>query len=490
MNKWIILLPMVLISLMFSCTRPAGMQTTPPILAFDSEGLFKIAQFTDVHWNPTSPHNAQTKAVIQHILQTEQPDLAMVTGDVVTAQPGIEGWQSIAQIFVDAKTPWALTLGNHDDEAGMTRAEIMELLVGTPYFVGEAGPPIGGSGNYVLPIRGYEGDEVEALLYCLDTHNRPPAHKYGRYDWVHFDQVNWYREQSRIYNHEKSGFLPALAFFHIPIKEFEEVHRQPNIVGTADEDVASSDINSGLFASFLEMGDVMGAFVGHDHSNDYIGTHYDIALAYGRTTGADAYGDLPRGGRIIVLHEGERYFDTWIRTPEGVAHVYYYPAGRTAEEENHTDYLPARARTSSKAGLHYRYYEGGQLKQLADTAQATLVRSGTTARITLDIADARDSFALVFKGMINIPKRDVYRFYTYSDDGSKLSIGGRLVVDNDNSHSARRRDGQIALDAGLHEFELAYFDNYMGEVLEVGYSSGSIPEQVLREPLFFMPADD
>lgn len=30
-------------------------------------------------------------------------------------------------------------------------------------------------------------------------------------------------------------------------------------------------MNSGLFAAFLEAGDVMGAFVGHDHVNDFEG---------------------------------------------------------------------------------------------------------------------------------------------------------------------------------------------------------------------------
>jgi len=459
-------------------------------LRFNEAGQFKIAQFTDLHWDDTSPNVEQTKAVIEHVLETEKPNIAIVTGDVVTAPPAEEGWKAIAQLFADAKMPWALTLGNHDDEAGLSRSEVFELLKGSAYFLGEAGPDISGSGNYVLPILGRDSDEVAALLYCLDTHNRPSAHKYGHYDWVHFDQLNWYRQQSGAYaGRNGSHPLPALAFFHIPIKEFEEIHRRENTFGTANEGVASSDINSGLFASFLEMGDVMGAFVGHDHNNDYIGMHYDIALAFGRTTGIDAYGDLERGARIIVLHEGERRFDTWIRTPKGTELTYYYPSGLSAEEEEHMDYLPAKASNPKKQGLHYVYYEGGRLKQLADTAKAKLVHSGTTDRITLDIATVRDSFAVVFKGMIDIPKRGIYRFYTYSDDGSRLSIGGHVVVDNDGSHSARRRDGKIALEAGLHDFELAYFDDHMGEILEVGYASRFVAEQVLPDSLLFVPAD-
>lgn len=477
--------------LALGCTQHSKETQATPGLRFGADGTFKIAQFTDLHWDGTSPNSSQTKEVILQVLAAEQPDLAVVTGDVVTAPPAVEGWRAIARVFADAEMPWALTLGNHDDEAGLTRREIFELLAGSPYFVGEAGPPVGGAGNYVLPIYGHHNDKTEALLYCFDTHNRPSAHKYGHYDWVRFDQLTWYREQSKRFAGQHGGNpLPALAFFHIPVKEFEELHRRDDKFGTAKEGIASSNINPGMFASFIEMGDIMGAFVGHDHNNDYIGLHYDVALAFGRTTGIDAYGELERGARIIVLQAGERAFETWIRTPGGKEHTYYYPSGLSAEDEERMVYLPANEVTPNKQGLHYAYYEGGRLKQVADIwEKAKLVKSGTTARITLDVAAVRDSFAVVFNGLIKIPKRGVYRFYTYSDDGSRLSVGGQVVVDNDGSHSARRREGKVALEAGYHDFELAYFEDYMGEVLEVGYASRFFPEQVLPDSVLFLPLE-
>ena len=73
-----------------------------------------------------------------------------------------------------------------------------------------------------------------------------------------------------------------------------------------------------MFSAMLESGDVMGAFVGHDHINDYIGVHYNIALAYGRVTKVmRGRRDPKAGGRVIVLKEGERSFDTWIRDLNG-----------------------------------------------------------------------------------------------------------------------------------------------------------------------------
>ena len=43
---------------------------------------------------------------------------------------------------------------------------------------------------------------------------------------------------------------------------------------------------------------------------------------------------------------------------------------------------------------------------------------------------------------MKIPERGVYRFYTFSDDGSKLYIDGKLIVDNDGGHSGRRAEGK------------------------------------------------
>src|SRR5690606_22700609 len=106
----------LLVLLAFGCKQGDNGNSGAIKLRFNSDGHFKIAQFTDLHWEDASPNSARTKEVILHILAAEQPDLAIVTGDVVTAPPAAEGWESIAKIFEEAKMPCALTLGNHDDE--------------------------------------------------------------------------------------------------------------------------------------------------------------------------------------------------------------------------------------------------------------------------------------------------------------------------------------------------------------------------------------
>ena len=68
--------------------------------------------------------------------------------------------------------------------------------------------------------------------------------------------------------------------------------------------------------------------------------------------------------------------------------------------------------------------------------------------ISIKEAAVADHFAYDFHTLIQIPEKGIYRFYTFSDDGSMLYIDGKLVVDNDGGHSARRAEGKIALEKG------------------------------------------
>ncbi len=90
--------------------------------------------------------------------------------------------------------------------------------------------------------------------------------------------------------------------------------------GHRHEPVCSPAINSGFFAAMVEAGDVMGAFCGHDHVNDFEGKLHGMRLCYGRATGFGEYGraGFPRGARVIRLREGRRGFETWLRLEGGV----------------------------------------------------------------------------------------------------------------------------------------------------------------------------
>jgi hypothetical protein len=198
-------------------------------------------------------------------------------------------------------------LGNHDSEYELTNRQIIDLLAEYPYCLAENGPEdIFGNGNYVLPVLSSPSDgRTAAALYCFDTGKQ--------HQWLRYDQMNWYRQYSRRFAADNGGTpLPSLAFYHIPVPEFNEVLNKPATVGLQEEKVCCPELNSGSFTAMHECGDVMGIFVGHDHDNNYIGCLQNICLAYGYKSGRQGYGKVGRGVRVIELHEGERKFTTWL----------------------------------------------------------------------------------------------------------------------------------------------------------------------------------
>lgn len=481
-----ILQPVVIILILLACDRTPTIESEQQtVLEFGENGKFKIAQITDVHLhNNDKEEVSKTREAILNVNETEQPDFYVLTGDIVNA-PSDEGWKTIADIFSSFETPWTVTLGNHDDEDVWSRDEIFDFLMQQPGFVGQKGPDVSGVGNYIIPLVTNKDQQKKALLYFFDSHGYPDNPERGSYDWIKFDQIDWYREKSTQFTEENNGKpYPSLAFFHIPLPEYELVEESTTTMGIHRDGSGAPDINSGMLASFVEMQDVMGTFTGHDHLNNYIFIHNDVALAYGQISGYGGYGDFSRGARIIEITEDEYAFNTWIRTLEDENFHYNYPFGESFKEENMNYMTSVEAPGNLIPGLSYNYYEG-KFKSVSEFTGLQKIKDGISKNLTLDLAETEDFFGLEFTGFIKIPYTGLYNFYSFSDDGSQIFIGDTLVVDNDGSHSLRRVNGKIALDKGYHRIRVLYFEDYMGEKLEAGISGLKIRETTLPDDMLF-----
>ena len=138
-----------------------------------------------------------------------------------------------------------------------------------------------------------------------------------------------------------------------------------------------------------------------------------------------------------------------------------------------------------KNGISYAYYEG-QFRQVAELSKSKVLETGELKNFSLSPAKLGDWFGFEYNAWIKITETGVYKFYTFSDDGSVLYIDDKVVVDNDGSHSARRRDGKVHLEKGYHALRILYFERYMGEMIEVGYASRNIEETLLPDSILFV----
>ncbi len=68
-------------------------------------------------------------------------------------------------------------------------------------------------------------------------------------------------------------------------------------------------------------------------------------------------------------------------------------------------------------------------------------------------------FAIRWTGIIKIPQDGKYTFFLESDDGSRLLIDGKIVVDNGGLHDMQEQSDSVELKAGEHEIRIDYFEN-------------------------------
>ncbi|MCC7293831.1 MAG: alpha-L-fucosidase [Phycisphaerales bacterium] len=138
-------------------------------------------------------------------------------------------------------------------------------------------------------------------------------------------------------------------------------------------------------------------------------------------------------------------------------------------------------------GLRLRTYTG-EWDRLPDFAALTPTRKAARAGIELEKEDRAERQGLVFAGLLRVATNDAYVFALTSDDGSRLYIDDKLVVDNDGLHEAQEKRGVAPLAAGHHALRVEYFNKTGGSELKllmapVGATPGPISPEQLASPM-------
>ncbi len=135
------------------------------------------------------------------------------------------------------------------------------------------------------------------------------------------------------------------------------------------------------------------------------------------------------------------------------------------------------------SAVHYRYFEldsTEETQQLPDFSIMKPLREGKVHEFRLnDVPNRGKQFAVEFISTIIAPEDGKYRFFTVSDDGSKLFINGKQEVDNDGNHGTRERSGSAQLKKGANEIKVTYYNGGGGKWLDVYWSGPNLPKQII-----------
>lgn len=125
--------------------------------------------------------------------------------------------------------------------------------------------------------------------------------------------------------------------------------------------------------------------------------------------------------------------------------------------------------------LKFAYYEGSWEK-LPDFTKLTPKSSGMTTSFDVNLG-AQDNFGVIFDGQFRVPRDGKYKFFLGSDDGSRLLIDGRQLVDQDGIHPVTFGQGTVELTAGVHEIRVEYFEQGGGQELRVDFEGPGLKRQ-------------
>jgi glucose/arabinose dehydrogenase len=125
-----------------------------------------------------------------------------------------------------------------------------------------------------------------------------------------------------------------------------------------------------------------------------------------------------------------------------------------------------------KPGLVGEYFKG-RFKSIPATEKPFYVRVDKQVSFANSTGDFQGSklgqnFTARWRGFLLVEKSGEYTFSTASDDGSRLLIDGKVVVDNWGDHSWGKKSGSTHLSFGTHPIEIQY-DQGGGECGVIAY---------------------
>lgn len=137
----------------------------------------------------------------------------------------------------------------------------------------------------------------------------------------------------------------------------------------------------------------------------------------------------------------------------------------------------------SGQGLRYTYSEGGFMS-VESVAAAPVKTEGIAPIFSTDLKERGDHFGLIFKGLLKIDRGGFFRITMTSDDGAKLWIDGKPLLDL-NRDGGGHADSWLKLATGYHRIEVQFFENFAEETLQVGLQGpGIAAENIPAEMLY------
>jgi hypothetical protein len=201
------------------------------------------------------------------------------------------------------------------------------------------------------------------------------------------------------------------------------------------------------------------------------------------TTGFQIFRGLSSGGPFVAVGTVPASKTTFSDSTLTAATKYYYQVDAINNHGSSSpDVVPG-------GNLTVNYYlTNGGLGALPNYATMTPTSTFTDTTVAINFPNAGVDWTATYTGYIVIPTAGSYTFNTSSDDGSALYIDGNEIVNNNGAHAVVTVSGTVTLSAGVHTFQVQYFQAGGGQSVSAQISGPGIPLQNIPASMWGLPA--
>ena len=297
-------------------------------LCIEKEKDFRILQLTDLHlgFGPLSrKKDALAMEAVRKTVQKAEPELIVITGDAIfpfLPKTGTRDNRRQAIRFTDFMDsfaiPYTMVFGNHDCEMGATckKEELAAIYEQGRYAIFTAGrEELTGVGNFLIELTDAAGQVLLPLVLLDSNMYGEGGWFYSGFDRIHEDQTRWCMERLDALK-AQDPTVRAMAFFHMPPREFKEAYEKMKLgdraviyrhgsVGEKDEYFGISKYEGDFFEEAVRNGVIRWIFCGHDHLNTLSLEYKGIRMTYGMSIDYLGYrgirkSRIQRGGTLIT----------------------------------------------------------------------------------------------------------------------------------------------------------------------------------------------
>ncbi|MBE9035495.1 PA14 domain-containing protein [aff. Roholtiella sp. LEGE 12411] len=99
-----------------------------------------------------------------------------------------------------------------------------------------------------------------------------------------------------------------------------------------------------------------------------------------------------------------------------------------------------------------------------------------------------DTFSVRWTGRVEARYSETYTFYALADDGVRLSVNGKQIVNQFVDQSPTQSSGTIALVAGQkYDISMEYYENKFGAISKLYWSSSSQTKEIIPQSQLYLP---